>query len=94
VIFLTLAWVALASINYTAGGVRAPGFSVHIVFIICVGFIFGKQWAFLAAAISTSLGAIFLFLENQGLLPPAQVNNTPERYWLIYTANFFIIAPF
>lgn len=91
-IFLALAWLALAFINYTAGGVRAPGFSIHIVFIICVGFISGKPWAFLAAALSTALGVFFLFLENTGRLPPSQVQNTPERYWLIFTANFFIVA--
>ena len=92
VVFLSLAWVALAFINYTAGGVKAPGFSIHIVFIICVGFIFGKQWAFLAAALSTSLGALFVILEVRGLLPPPQVHNTSGRYWLIYASNFFIIA--
>jgi signal transduction histidine kinase len=91
-IFLALAWLALALVNYTAGGVMAPGFSIHIVFIICTGFIFGKQWAFLAAALSTLLGALFLSLGNRGLLPPPQVQNTPERYWLIIAANFFIIA--
>ncbi len=92
VAFLSLAWVALAAINYTAGGVRAPGFSIHIVFIICVGFIFGKRWALLGATLSTSLGAVFLFLEHRGLLPPPQVQNTSGRYFLIYAANFFIIA--
>jgi len=90
--FLLLAWVGLAAVNATAGGVRAPGFSIHIVFIICVGFIFAKRWAFAAAALSGSLGAVFVSLENNGLLPPLQVHNTPARFWLIYTANFFIVA--
>ena len=91
-IFLTLAWLALSLINYTAGGVKAPGFSIHIVFIICAGFIFGKKWAFAAAALSSSLGAYFVSLEQRGLLPPSQVHNTAVRYGLIYAANFFITA--
>jgi PAS domain S-box-containing protein len=90
--FLTLAWVALAFINYTAGGVAAPGFSIHVVFIICVGFIFGRRWAFLGAALSTVLGAWFVSLAQRGLLPLPAVHNTPGRYWLIHAANFFIIA--
>jgi PAS domain S-box-containing protein len=92
VVFLMLAWLALATINATAGGIRAPGFSIHIVFIICVGFIFARHWAFAAAGLSAGLGAVFVALESRGLLPPLQVHNTPGRYWFIYTANFFIVA--
>jgi signal transduction histidine kinase len=92
VFFLSLAWVSLAAVNYTAGGVRAPGFSSHIVLIICVGFMLGKRWAYLAAALGTALGAGFVFLESRGLLPPPQVQNASGRYLFISAANFFIVA--
>ena len=91
-LFLSLAWVALAAVNYTAGGVRAPGYALHIVLIICVGFIFGGRWAFLPAALSTALGVCFALLESRGLLPPPQVHNVSDRYLFIIAADFFIIA--
>ena len=37
-VLLVVAWALLAGANSTAGGVEAPGFSLHVVFIICVGF--------------------------------------------------------
>jgi PAS domain S-box-containing protein len=92
VFFLAAAWISLAAINFTAGGVKAPGFPIHIVFIICVGFIFGRSWAFFAAALSTSLGVLFVVLESRGLLPPPQVHNVSARYLSIAASNFFIVA--
>lgn len=92
VAFGIIAWLALSSINLTAGGVQAPGFSTHVILIICVGFIFGGRGAFVAAAASTLLGLAFVGLQKHGLLPTPQVSNTPERYWFVIAMNFIAAA--
>ncbi len=92
VVFVVFAWLALSYINLTAGGVLAPGFSTHMILIICVGFIFGGRGAFIAAAASTLLGLAFIGLQKQGLLPPPQVSNAPERYWFLIGMNFVAAA--
>jgi signal transduction histidine kinase len=92
VLFITLAWIALAAVNYTAGGAKAPGFSTHVVLVICGGFILGRGGAFVLAALSTSLGVCFIYLESRGLLPTPAVHNTSGRYLAMAAANLFIIA--
>ncbi|MHB8835259.1 MAG: two-component system sensor histidine kinase NtrB [Candidatus Methylomirabilia bacterium] len=87
-----LAWAALSFINFTAGGVLAPGFSTHVIFIISIGFIFGGRGAFIAAAASTLLGLAFVRLQQLGHLPASQVSNTPERYWFLISMNFVAAA--
>jgi signal transduction histidine kinase/ActR/RegA family two-component response regulator len=91
-VFVVVAWVVLAGANFTAGGVSAPGFAIHVVFVICVGFIFGGRWAFFAAGCSTLLGVLFMILEQRGSLPPLQVNNTPARHIIIQSATLFTVA--
>jgi len=92
VAFGIFAWMALSYINSTAGGVLAPGFSTHVILIISIGFILGGRAAFVTAAASTLLGLVFVGLQKQGLLPTPQVNNTPERYWILISTNFVAAA--
>jgi len=91
-VFLAFGWLILAAANLTAGGLEAPGFSIQVVFIICVGFVFGGRGAFVAAALSTLLATAFAFLEVTGRLPAPSVANTPLRFWFIFSANFLMVA--
>jgi PAS domain S-box-containing protein len=90
--FILVGWVLLAAANYTAGGVMAPGFMIHVVFVICAGFVFGGRWAFLAAAGSSLLGLLFVNLEQRGLLPASQVHNTPARHAIVFASSLLIVA--
>lgn len=92
VAFGVFAWLALSYINSTAGGVEAPGYSTHVILIICIGFILGGRAAFITAAASTLLGLGFVWLQRRGLLPAPHVDNTPVRYWFLISTNFIAAA--
>jgi PAS domain S-box-containing protein len=90
--FLLVAWAVLLRANYTAGGVRAPGYVIQIIFIICLSFIHGRAGALLAATASSLAGIVFFALEQQHRLPLPLVSTASSRYLLVNVTNFFVVA--
>jgi hypothetical protein len=89
--------ISIAAGMYASGGVRAPVFSLTLSVSIVVVCLYGASRAALFAILMMSLGALFVLLEKQQMLPPSTLPSLPILLATISIdldmANCFALSP-
>ena len=92
-VFLVVAWALLAGANYhrgRGGGPRVSRPTSSSSSARVSSSVGGGRSS--PPGVSSLLGVVFMVLEQEGRLPPLQVNNTPARHAILLSATFFIVA--
>ena len=85
-------WLVLFVAATFSGGVLAPGYSGLFITVLAAGIFLSKGWALNIAALSVVAGAILVYLDRLGLIPPASEYTDATSMWLAQAVYFFIAA--
>lgn len=85
-------WLVLFFAAAVNGGVFAPGYGGMLITVLAAGIFMSRGWANRIAMISVIGGGIYIFLEREGITPPADRFTDSTVMWLSQAVFFFISA--
>ena len=77
-----LIWVIIANPIYTTGGMEAPMIVSQVSVILTAGFLLGWRGGFAIGFLTIAFDFLFVYLENEGLLPSPTIEHTPLTRWI------------
>jgi PAS domain S-box-containing protein len=85
-------WLVLFIAAAFSGGVLAPGYSGLLITVLAAGIFMSREWANKITLISVAGGGVLVFLERQGIMPPASQFTDATTMWIAQAVFFFIAA--
>lgn len=92
IILVTGIWTLLFIATSFSGGVLAPGYSGLLLTVLAAGIFLGREWALRFAWLSALSGAVLVFLDRQGKMPPASQFTDSTTMWIAQVIYFFVGA--
>ncbi|MBI3363585.1 MAG: PAS domain S-box protein [Ignavibacteriae bacterium] len=91
VLFIFQFWLIISVFALTAGGIHAPAVTAYLLIIFAAGILLGERGGFVTAILCILTGLVFVYLENEGMLPVSSVQHTPVTLWLSHSMYAFLI---
>lgn len=86
-VLMTLMWLNVAPLVYSAGGIRHFSSGTYLVVILIAGLLLGGRAAIVFSALSLLATAAFALAEARGLLPGPRTDSSLAASWVALAGN-------